>query len=59
MTMNNQTDIDHLLADLPGARTLSALELNEMRFSGRKTVITPGRLRSRAVSDRKSSSTPR
>lgn len=53
MIMNTQTDIDHLLADLPGARTLSALELNEMRFSGRKTVITPGRLRTRIVPDKK------
>ena len=54
MTMNNtKTDIDRLLADLPGARTLSALELNEVRFSGRKTVITPGRLRTRKVAEKK------
>ena len=30
---------------LEGARKLSALELNEIRFSDRKTVITPKRLR--------------
>lgn len=45
--MNTQTDIDRLLADLPGARVLTPLELNEMRFSGRKTVITPSRLRTK------------
>lgn len=43
--MDTQTKIDQLLSELPGARVLTALELNDMRFSGRKTVITPSRLR--------------
>lgn len=45
MDSNSQTKIDQLLSQLPGARELTALELNDMRFSGRKTVITPSRLR--------------
>lgn len=40
-----QNKIDQLLSQLPGAWVLTALELNDMRFSGRKTVITPSRLR--------------
>ena len=45
MDNNAQTKINQLLSQLPGARELTALELNDMRFSGRKTVITPSRLR--------------
>lgn len=40
-----QTAIDKLLASLSGARVLNPLELNEMHFSGRKSVITPSRLK--------------
>ena len=45
MDNNAQTKINQLLSQLPGTRELTALELNDMRFSGRKTVITPSRLR--------------
>lgn len=37
--------IDSLLASLPQARQLSPLELNAIRFSGRKTIITEARLK--------------
>lgn len=37
--------IDSLLASLPQARRLSPLELNAIRFSGRKTIITEARLK--------------
>ncbi len=46
MDMQNNDKLNSLLAQLPGSRALSALELNDIRFSGRKTVITPGRLKS-------------
>ncbi len=42
-------NIGELLACLPGSRALDALELNEMRFSGRKTIITPARLKRTGV----------
>lgn len=45
---NNQDKIAALVADIPGARLMTALELNDMRFSGRKTVITPALLRQMA-----------
>ena len=41
----DQTQTDKLLKSLTGAKELSPLELNEMRFSGKKTVLTPARLR--------------
>lgn len=37
--------IDNIINQLEGARKLTALELNDIRFSERKTVITPKRLR--------------
>lgn len=37
--------ITDLLARLTEARKLSALELNNMRFSGKKTIITEARLK--------------
>ncbi|MBD5369828.1 MAG: hypothetical protein HDR80_01605 [Bacteroides sp.] len=40
-----QDRIKKLWDGLPGARKLTPLELNEVRFAGRKTVITPRRLK--------------
>lgn len=37
--------IDSLLDSLPQARRLIPLELNAIRFSGRKTIITEARLK--------------
>lgn len=42
--------IEKLLDMLPGARELSPLELNEIRFAGRKTVITPRQLKKKGTS---------
>lgn len=47
MDNNSQTKISQLLSQLPGARVLTPLELNDMRFFGRKTIITPSRLKKR------------
>ncbi len=44
--MAENVNIDKLLERLSGSRILTPLELNEIRFSGKKTVITPSRLRS-------------
>lgn len=43
--MDNSNNIDTIINKLEGARKLTALELNEIRFSVRKTVITPKKLR--------------
>ena len=40
--------IEKLSEAIPGLRRLTPLEFNEVRFSGRKTVITPRRLRAPA-----------
>lgn len=50
MDSDINSKLDELLSQLPGARQLTALELNDIRFSGRKTVITPSRLRKKRVS---------
>lgn len=41
--------IEKLLDTLSGARELSPLELNEIRFAGRKTVITPRQLKKKGA----------
>lgn len=38
-------ELDKLVASMPGTKILTPLELNEMRFSGKKTVLTEARLR--------------
>ncbi|MDE5567707.1 MAG: hypothetical protein K2K00_02250 [Muribaculaceae bacterium] len=43
--MEKTNNIDNIISNLDGARKLTALELNDMRFSVRKTVITPKKLR--------------
>ena len=43
--MSTQDKIKKLLAGLPRAVEMTPLELNDMRFSGRKTVITPAELK--------------
>ena len=41
----DKVNIDKLIATLPGASVLTPLDLNEMRFSGKKTVLTPKNLK--------------
>lgn len=43
--------ISALLAKLRNAKQLSALELNAMRFSGKKTIITEARLKNAKKTD--------
>lgn len=43
--MDKTNNIDNIINKLEGARKLTPLELNEIRFSVRKTVITPKKLR--------------
>lgn len=43
--MEKTSNIDNIISKLDGARKLTALELNDIRFSVRKTVITPKKLR--------------
>ncbi len=44
-TNDKTTGLDEIIASLHDARRLSLLELNEMRFSGKRTVITERRLK--------------
>lgn len=41
----DKAKIDMIMKKLSGARQMTALELNDMHFSGKKTVLTPERLR--------------
>ena len=43
--MDNSSNIDNIISKLEGVRKLTPLELNDIRFSVRKTVITPKKLR--------------
>lgn len=38
-------ELDNLIASMPGTKILTPLQLNDMRFSGKKTVLTETRLR--------------
>lgn len=42
---NCRAKLDAVIASIDGATRLSPLKLNEMRFSGKRTVITERRLR--------------
>lgn len=42
---NCRARLDAVIASVDGATRLSPLELNAMRFSGKRTVITERRLR--------------
>lgn len=45
MNTVNENKIASLMTKLDGAKQLTALELNNIRFSGNKSAITPSSLR--------------
>ncbi len=47
--------LQDIISSIAGARQLSALELNEMRFSGNRTVITERRLKNASPKHKKNS----
>ncbi len=44
--MSEINNIEALMKVLSGATQMTPLELNEIRLGGKKTLITPGRLKS-------------